>query len=83
MGGGRWETTCHGGSNDGYAYTNTAKSSVCVSQMTHPDGPTQPLEPQSPLADPDDIPDIPLEPADVTLPSYRGDEPHHGHRRRS
>jgi len=82
LGGGVWETTCHGGSNDGRACTNTVKPTVCAYQMTHPHGPTQPLEPQTPLADPNNVPDVPLEPVDVTPTSYQGDTSRHGRRQR-
>lgn len=84
MGGGRWETTCHGGSQDGYACTNSAKSTVCISGVTGTaDGPSP--SSTSPIADPWDIPTVPLEPADVTLTSYQGDDagqsPHRGRRK--
>ena len=62
MGGGRWETKCHGGDNDGYSCTNTATSTVCVYARTIPDLPTQPLQPESPFADPSQGGAQPLQP---------------------
>lgn len=73
VGGGSWETSCHGGDWDGYECTNTPKSTVCVQTRTDPDLPGQtdpgdapdhPLEPDPPIADPGDTPTHPLEPSD-------------------
>jgi hypothetical protein len=62
IGGGSWETTCHGGASDGRACTNTKNSTICVYQRTEPDAPSHPLEPDPPTADPGDGPTHPLEP---------------------
>ena len=74
IGGGSWETNCHGGSNDGYACTNTAKSTVCVRTRTTPDLPNQPLQPDSPFAHTGDVQEVPLEPAGggVVITAYAG-----------
>lgn len=44
LGGGTWETSCHGGTYDGRECTNTAKSTVCVMTLPNP--------PSSPVTDP-------------------------------
>ncbi len=62
IGGGSWETTCHGGESGGRQCTNTAQSTVCVRPRTISDVPAHPLQPQSPFADPAVGATQPLEP---------------------